>query len=88
MFEIMPWPEFKTSKCLGPSGSRLYVYSDGCHEIHTSDGSEWPFDDFVRFMAEPSQSSEPLHHRLLQKARSLTGTDQLDDDFSIIELKF
>lgn len=88
MFEIMPWPEFKTSQCPVPAGSRLYVYSDGCHEIHTTGGTEWPFDEFVAFMSAPSPASESLPHRLLKKARELTGADQLDDDFSIIELKF
>ncbi len=88
MLGMMPWPEFETKRHSVPPASRLYVYSDGCHEIHTSDGTEWPFDDFVDFIAKPSHSGESLSKRLLQKVRSLNGADQLDDDFSIIELKF
>jgi sigma-B regulation protein RsbU (phosphoserine phosphatase) len=88
MMGMMPWPEFETSHCAVPRGSRLYVYSDGCHEIHKSDGGDWTFDEFIDFMAQPSDSPLPLMDRLLQTARALTGTGQLDDDFSIIELQF
>jgi len=30
-----------------PAGSRLFVYSDGAFEISLTDGSMWPFADFV-----------------------------------------
>ncbi|MCE9548080.1 MAG: SpoIIE family protein phosphatase [Planctomycetia bacterium] len=88
MMGMMPWPEFETSQCAVPAGSRLYVYSDGCHEIHSSDGAEWKFDEFVSFIAEPSSSPQSLMDRLLATARRLKGSDQLDDDFSIIEMCF
>jgi sigma-B regulation protein RsbU (phosphoserine phosphatase) len=88
MMGMMPWPEFETSRCEVPSGSRLYIYSDGCHEIQKSDGGVWNFDEFVACMAQPSRSSTSQMDQLLQTARGLKGSDQLDDDFSIIELRF
>ena len=87
MLGMMPWPDFGTDKQVVPPGSRLYIYSDGCHEIHVKDGKVWPFDEFLKFMAEPSSTNESLLSRLLQKAHSLKGSDQLDDDFSILEIK-
>jgi sigma-B regulation protein RsbU (phosphoserine phosphatase) len=88
MIGMIPWPEFETSQCPVPPGSRLYVYSDGCQEIHKMDGSVWKFTEFVEFMTQPSYSSVPLMDRLLVSARGLKGADQLDDDFSIVELLF
>ena len=88
MMGMMAWPEFETSRCVVPPGSRLYVYSDGCHEIHGSDGKEWPFDEFVCFMSQPASSEGSQMDRLLETARRFKGADQLDDDFSIIELIF
>ena len=88
MMGMMPWPEFETSRCVVPAGSRLYVYSDGCHEIHSHDGGEWTFDEFVTFMAQPPGSPQSQMDRLLATARQRKGADQLDDDFSIIELCF
>ena len=88
MIGMMPWPEFEANQCAVPQGSRLYVYSDGCHEIQKSDGGVWNFEEFVAFMAQPSSSNLSLMDRLLQTARALKGGDQLDDDFSIVELQF
>jgi len=88
MIGMMPWPEFGALQCAVPPGSRLYVYSDGCHEIQKSDGAVWNFEEFVAFMAQPPSSNVSLMDQLLQTARALKGGDQLDDDFSIIELRF
>jgi phosphoserine phosphatase RsbU/P len=88
MMGMMPWPEFETRQCVVPPGSRMFVYSDGCHEIQKSDGAVWNFDEFVAFMAQPSSSGLSRMDQLLQTARALKGADQLDDDFSIIELQF
>lgn len=87
MLGMMPWSDFDVVQHTVPAGSRLYVYSDGCHEIHLTDGTEWDFEDFVSHMTELSTANEPLN-QLLLKARALKGSDQLDDDFSIVELNF
>jgi sigma-B regulation protein RsbU (phosphoserine phosphatase) len=88
MMGMMPWPEFDTKTCTVPAHSRLYLYSDGCHEIHKPDGSEWAFAEFVAFMTEPGDESAPKMDRLLHHARALHGSDSLDDDFSIVEVEF
>jgi sigma-B regulation protein RsbU (phosphoserine phosphatase) len=88
MMGMIPWPEFKTSDCPVPLGSRLYVYSDGCHEIHRTDDSVWKFDEFVAFMSQPLDPATSILDCLLRNAHALKGSDQLDDDFSIVELQF
>jgi hypothetical protein len=45
-------------------------------------------EEFVAFMAQASGSDVSQMDQLLQTARALKGGDQLDDDFSIIELRF
>jgi sigma-B regulation protein RsbU (phosphoserine phosphatase) len=88
MIGMMPWPEFETSQCAVSPGSRLYIYSDGCHEIQKSDGGVWDFEEFVAYMAQPCSAELSQMDQLLRTARLLKGGDQLDDDFSIIELCF
>ena len=88
MMGMMPWPEFETKSCAVSPGSRLLLYSDGVHEIHKPDGTEWAFNEFVDFMSQPHEGSVPIMDRLLHQARSLRGSDLLDDDFSIVEVRF
>lgn len=89
MIGMMPWPAFETGSVAVPPGSRLYVYSDGAHEIHKTDGTDWTFPEFVdtlsRFVArEPDGAMDALHRHV----RDLNGSDVLDDDFSILEARF
>ncbi len=88
MIGMMPWDEFESGRCQAPTGSSLFVFSDGVHEIHKSNGDEWEFDEFVSYLSELRQSEDPSIDRLLQHVRKLQGSDQLDDDFSIFEVKF
>ena len=88
MIGAMPWDEFETVRREIASGSRLYLYSDGVQEIHKPDGEEWTFSEFVEFMSQPVDSSVALADKLLKHVRILNGTDVLDDDFSIVEVRF
>jgi sigma-B regulation protein RsbU (phosphoserine phosphatase) len=88
MMGMMPWPEFETKTCPVVPSSRLYLYSDGVHEIHKPDGTEWTFAEFVAFMAHPRDGAVSAMDELLRHARDLHGSDLLDDDFSIVEALF
>ncbi len=88
MMGMMDWPEFETGRREVGASARLYVYSDGVHEIQRTGGGEWPFEEFVAFLS----SQKDDHHgavmdRLLEHVRKLNGSDQLSDDFSIIEAR-
>lgn len=69
-------------------GSRLYVYSDGAHEVHKPDDIEWTFEEFKAFMSRPRGPSESVLDQLLGHVRQLKGADSLDEDFSVIEVVF
>jgi phosphoserine phosphatase RsbU/P len=88
MMGMMAGLDFPTGQHAISSGSRLYVYSDGAHEIHKPDGSEWPFTDFVAFMSQSAEGEMPLMDRLKEHVCALHGSDQLDDDFSVVEVVF
>jgi sigma-B regulation protein RsbU (phosphoserine phosphatase) len=88
MIGAMPWPEFETDRREIPPGSRLYLYSDGVHEIHKADGEEWDFGEFVAFMSQPVDPTVFLPAELLKHVRVLNGSDVLDDDFSMVEVLF
>ncbi|MHC4400148.1 MAG: SpoIIE family protein phosphatase [Planctomycetota bacterium] len=88
MIGAMPWPEFEAGRRKIPAGSRLYIYSDGVHEIHKTDGGEWTFEEFVAFMSQARDPAASIIDRLLGHVRRLNGSDNLDDDFSMMEARF
>lgn len=85
---MMPWPEFDAEQRIVTAGSRLYVYSDGAHEIQCADGSQWPYDEFLGYMSQRPTGDVSIMDRLLAHVRLLHGSDTLDDDFSFLEVKF
>lgn len=89
MMGMMDWPEFETGGHHVKSPLRLYVYSDGVHEIQRAEGGgEWPFEEFVEFLSTQADDGQgAVMDRLFEHARKLRGSDQLADDFSIIEVR-
>lgn len=85
---VMDWEEFLPGSVEVPAGSRLYLYTDGAHEIHKADGSEWLFEEFLDYMSQPPQDDISLMDRLLWHVRELHGSQSLDDDFTTIEVQF
>jgi sigma-B regulation protein RsbU (phosphoserine phosphatase) len=89
MLGMMDWPEFEVGRREIHSPIRLLVYSDGVHEIQKPDGGEWTFSEYVDFVASlPAGPDGEVMDRLLSHVRGLRGSEQLDDDFSIIEARF
>ena len=67
--------------------ARILVFSDGVYEIEKTDGENWDFDQFLRFMAATGPDGNAME-RLLAHTRQLHGSDILADDFSMLELIF
>ena len=88
MIGAMEWPQFQTDERRIEPGTSLYVYSDGVREIQQPDGSMWHYDEFVRFLRQTFALGQSLMDRLLEHVRKLRGSDTLEDDFSILEVKF
>jgi sigma-B regulation protein RsbU (phosphoserine phosphatase) len=87
--------EYEASEVEVPPGSRLYIYSDGAFEISRTDGSMWPFAEFVETLARAAGAPGsgdagtpgPLDS-LLGHIRGLSGQDDFQDDCSMMELVF
>jgi serine phosphatase RsbU (regulator of sigma subunit) len=68
-------------------GSTLCVFSDGVFEIVTEAGTEWSLGEFRKLLADgdpPSLRADGIHRRVVGLAKD----GRLDDDFSLIILRF
>jgi sigma-B regulation protein RsbU (phosphoserine phosphatase) len=80
--------EFESATVDVPSGSRLFVYSDGAFEIGLPDGTMWAFDKFLATLADPPNGAENPMDRLVTHVRAISGREDFNDDFSMVELRF
>jgi serine phosphatase RsbU (regulator of sigma subunit) len=70
-------------------GARLHIFSDGVFEIRRGKSAVWSLAECAAFLTARPQSEEvDVMDSLLAQVRSLRGSSQLDDDFSIIEARF
>ena len=68
--------------------ARLFVFSDGVFDITKSDGSMWGFNEFLEFMAQPSNPDQSILDSLLNYAQELSQKETFEDDFTILEIVF
>ncbi|MCL4203943.1 MAG: SpoIIE family protein phosphatase [Pirellulaceae bacterium] len=87
MIGMLPDEEFPTQTVELPPAAKLLIFSDGVFEIDRADGTMWTFEDFQEYLATLPPDA-PLMDRLLQHAQALHGSDQLTDDFSIVQAEF
>lgn len=89
MVGAVPDLEYRTSACQVEAFGMLSLYSDGVFEVERSDGSTWPYADFIKFMGEaPLTGEQTSMDRLIEYTKVLGGSDEYMDDFSIAELRF
>jgi sigma-B regulation protein RsbU (phosphoserine phosphatase) len=81
---------YESRCCPVAAGARLYLFSDGVFEITKTDGTMWPYHDFIDFMGRGPAPGEPdsTIHRLVGHTARLGGTHEYQDDFSIVEFQF
>jgi phosphoserine phosphatase RsbU/P len=84
---MIPGLTFDTQTVAAGPGSKLYLFSDGVFEIEKTDGQMWKYEEFVEFMQANSSSAGPLMDQLLKHVQDLHESDQLADDFSIVEVR-
>ena len=80
---------FETGETTIGASGRLFLFSDGVFEINRAEtDTMWPFKEFVAFVAAlPANDKAPMD-RLLEHVRKLRGSETLDDDFSMLRLRF
>ncbi len=88
MMGILRGANFPVKSCLIPPGARLLIFSDGVFEIWRDHEAAWDWPACVSYLATLSQDAETVMDKLIEHVRLLRGSQQLDDDFSIIEARF
>lgn len=71
-----------------PSGARLLVFSDGVFEIRRDKQLVWNQAACIAHLVHLGVQAENTMDALFSHIRTLHGSPQLDDDFSIIEARF
>jgi sigma-B regulation protein RsbU (phosphoserine phosphatase) len=85
---MMPELPYPTRTIGVAAGARLLVFSDGIFEIDRADGSMWPFADFLTHIGSELAADGDLIERHLGYVRAMHGGDVLDDDFSVLDVRF
>ncbi len=80
--------EFDSSDVEVPAGARLFIYSDGAFEINLPDGSMWPYATFLAELCGRRPGAENDMDRLVTHIRGISGREDFNDDFSMLELRF
>ena len=84
---LMPDMMYDAQSVVMPEGSSLIVLCDGCFEIADMQGKDITFEDFEGFMAQHGTAEDGLH-ALLAWGQGIHGPGPLDDDFSIVRIRF
>ena len=74
--------------CTIGQSNRLYIFSDGVYEVKKSDGSMWRFQEFSDFMTRGKIGDQSRLDHLYDYARNLGNLENLEDDFTILEVAF
>lgn len=89
-FLIGGMPEFdfvRKSVKIEPNSS-VYVYSDGAYEIKLGSGKYWSEDELKSFLTKRKDEGEKVLEELYEKAKDLSATKELEDDFTVLKIDF
>lgn len=73
-----------------PSGTKLYIFSDGIYEVRKKKGEIFGLEDLSDILAKlpPEASQEDRLNDLIHIVESISMTNTFEDDVSLIELIF
>jgi len=83
---ILPDFPYESTECTLAGPARLFLFSDGAYEITQPEGDMLESEAFEEVLtrAVPEGSSEL--QELLHFVRDFHGSEELDDDFSIVKM--
>lgn len=85
---VAPGVIFKSEATRVPTGSSLYVFSDGVFEVTCKTETDLEIEDFATLVLGQPVPGLPESQRLLQCVRSLARNPGFDDDFTLMALTF
>jgi len=80
MMQSLKYPANRVSV---PPSAEIYLFSDGVYEIARPDGSWQSWEEFSRFL----QESHPSIEMIVQRMREMHGSEEFEDDFSLLKMK-
>ncbi len=88
MIGAIPDARYRVDQTTVPTGSSLYLFSDGVFEIVTTDLRQWGLRDFVPLMLEAPIEDATESQRLYRAVTAAARPGPLDDDFSLMVVTF
>ena len=88
MIGAMPASDYQVQQTTVPTGSALYLFSDGVVEFETKDEKQWSLTDFLPLLLEQPHPGTSEAERLYQVVTQAARPGPLDDDFSLVVLTF
>ncbi len=85
MLEVGKWAVGRT--VMSP-GVKLLVFSDGAYEVLTPDGRELTLEDLRTVIKQSGPAGVAEPERIFQAVRAVSRPGPLDDDFSMVILRF
>jgi phosphoserine phosphatase RsbU/P len=85
---LFPEAEYFSASIHVVSPSQLYLFSDGVYEIQQDDGTVWGLDAFTHLVTNYGLDLPEALTHLLNRIRTLSPQEILDDDLSILQLSF
>ncbi|MFZ4702445.1 MAG: PP2C family protein-serine/threonine phosphatase [Candidatus Methylumidiphilus sp.] len=82
---IMPGEEFETKSLNLSPTAKVILFSDGVFEIEQRSGDIWELENLIEFLCNAPPEAA-LMDSLLNHVQMMQGSDQLADDFSIMEI--
>jgi phosphoserine phosphatase RsbU/P len=79
----MPGLKYPSARIEVPLPANLYLFSDGVYEIARPDGNWQSWEEFSRFL----QENQPPIETIVKRMREMHGTEEFEDDFSLLEIK-
>ena len=84
----IPEAGFGSGEAVLPPGSCLFVLSDGVYELEQPDGTMGTLRELAGQLADLSGRAGFHPGQILESARERVGDKGLDDDFSLLRLRF
>jgi len=85
---MLPFAKWAVGETTVPPGGQICVFSDGAFEILTHDNQQWSLEDFRMLLMQHTQARAPEPERLYQAVRAASRPGPLDDDFSVLMIRF
>jgi sigma-B regulation protein RsbU (phosphoserine phosphatase) len=83
---FLPDAPYASKECTLAGPARLFLFSDGAYEIMRPDGTILEYEGFEEVLTRAVPEGASELEELLQFAQDFHGSEDLDDDFSIIKM--